>query len=163
MSMTVLMALKKIKQLGRKIDKTKERIARWCSYLEEEAPPLYTDIPGMIQSVNDMLAMQAQLKHLIHKTNMLTQIEFRGKSYTIDELLLARTVTLPAERNALKVLRRKERDNYNYGRNRDEAPGKVINQYDPKWRDQQVDDIDYMLEEIDNVLDMFNMSTNLVN
>ena len=38
--LTILQALKKIKHIDRKIEKTKERIQKWCSYIHPlEAPP----------------------------------------------------------------------------------------------------------------------------
>lgn len=157
--MTIIQALKKIKQLGRKIDNTKNRIARWCSYFDNQEP-VYNNIEGMIQSVRDMMTATMDLKHKIHKTNILTKVEWNNKMYTMDELLLLRTVGLPAELNVWKSLRRKEHDRYAY--NQGEPVPKVVLQYDPRERDKHIDAIEEEMARLDDFLDELNIKTELV-
>ena len=39
---------------------------------------------------------------------------------------------------------------------------KVVNQYDHRERDKHIDNLDYDLDQLDNLLDQMNMSTQLV-
>ena len=156
--MTILEGLKRIKHLGRKIDQVNERIKKWCSHYSN-VDPLYTDMRALVQSVVDMSKEQTIVQHRIHLTNANTIIEYKGTTLSIDELLAVRTRVLPAERLALVAMRRKEPP---YRPNKDDEKITVITNYDPKKRDQRLEEIEFALEEIDNLLDRLNMVTLLL-
>jgi len=155
--MTILEALKKIKHLDRKIEKTHKRISRWCSYVDTDNP-LYDsgDVKRMLQSVEDLIRERNRLRHLIHKTNIATVVTFQHKEFTLDELLILRTLTLPAKLASVTLLRRREK-----GFN-DPKEAKVVLQYDPRERDKNIESIENTIDELDAFLDSVNITTNLV-
>lgn len=154
MALTILQGLKKIKHLDRKVKKLQERIAKWGSYIDPmEAPPQY-EVRPLIQAVNDMLAERARIRHALHATNALHQIEYKGKKITIDDLLIMVTVTIPTKIATLKLLKRKEKP-YNM---KEEKEQKVVLQYDPADRDRQIDALENELDEINGVLDEINIT-----
>jgi len=154
--MKIIQALKKIKQLSRKIETTKERISTWCSYQSDEEP-LYTDIQGMKQSVFDMQAEIAKIRHAIHVLNATTKVNFKGKETTLDELLLEATVTIPSKLALLSSLRRKEKNRYI----QNQADVKIILQYDPLERDKEVDKLIELTAEINDFIDVCNITLEL--
>lgn len=155
--LTILQALKKIKHLDRKIEKTRERISKWCSYIDPlEAPPQY-DTTKLLQSVNDMLMEKANLRHALHATNALCTVEYKKVEVTIDELLIRATITIPAMIETLKLQHRKEKPHYL----KDEARHKVIMQYDPGNRDKSIDRLENDLMEIETLLDEVNIITDV--
>lgn len=156
--LTILQALKKIKHLDRKIEKTRERIQKWCSYIDPlDGPPQY-DTNKLLQSVNDLLAEKARLRHALHMTNALHYVEYKGTKTTIDELLIAATITIPAMIDTLKLQRRKEKDRYLQG---EKCEQKVVLQYDPSGRDKTIDKLENDLMEIDSLLDETNITTDV--
>ncbi len=161
--LTILQALKKIKHLDRKIEKTRERIQKWCSYIDPlEAPPQY-DTNKLMQSLNDLLAEKARLRHALHTTNALHTVDYKRAKVTVDELLITATVTIPAMINALKLQRRKEkpyglRDDPNW---EESQRPKVVMQYDPSGRDKTIDKLENDLMEIETLLDEVNITTDI--
>lgn len=148
--MTILQALKKIKQLTRKIQTTQERIARWCSYMNNEEPA-YTDIRAMIQSVSDMQLQIAKFRHYMHLANATVEVEFEGKKTTLDELLLEANVVIPTQLSTLALLRRKEKG---YGDTKDTT---VVIQYVPKERDFSIDTLTEKQARINDFIDTMNI------
>ena len=155
--LTILQALKKIKHIDRKIEKTRERIQKWCSYIDPfEAPPQY-DTNKLLQSVKDMLVAKAGLRHALHMTNALHCVEYKGKRITVDELLITATIVIPAIIETLKLQHRREKP---YGL-KDMAEQKVVMQYDPSNRDKAIDSLENELMEIDTLLDEVNITTDI--
>lgn len=152
--MTILQALKKIKQLTRKIHRTSERIERWASYFDDEIP-LYTDINKLIQSATDMQNEIARLRHAMHKLNATQVVTLFGKETTIDEMLIEATITIPAQLNLLNLLRRKEKGF------REKSDRKVVLQYDPKARDVTRDKLYDLQQDIHDALDQYNIQLEL--
>ena len=156
--LTILQALKKIKHLDRKIEKARERIQKWCSYIDPlDSPPQY-DTNKLMQSLNDMLAEKARLRHALHMTNALHIVEYGKTKVTIDELLITATVTIPAMIDALKLQRRKEKPRY---LQEDKIEQKVVLQYDPSSRDKAIDKLENDLMEIEGLLDEVNIVTDV--
>jgi hypothetical protein len=155
--MTILQALKKIKHLDRKIEKNNKRIARWCSYMDDEDPMYDADgVKKLRQSVEDTIRERNRLRHSIHKTNILTKVEWQHKEFTIDELLILRTLTLPAMLHSVTQMRRKEKS-YNHDKD-----VKAVMQYDPAERDKTIDSIEDTMDGLDAFLDSVNITTELV-
>lgn len=148
---TIIQSLKRIKHLERKITVTKERIQRWSSYFSDE-DPTYTDIRALLQSVNDMQTEICKIRHAIHVANATKVVEFKGKSVTIDELLLEATVLIPAKIEALQCLQRKEKNPYMKNNE-----NKVVLQYDPKEKDKELDALNERASDINDFLDMINI------
>ena len=163
--MKILAALKRIKHLDRKIEKTLKRIDRWCSVVmdnENDPDPVYdtADIQKMQQRIRDWSSEKVRIRHALHLTNIRTKVEYNSKERSIDELLLIQNVLLPAELKGLKALRR--RDKGGYGRSSESKDSWVLLQYDPKERDQKVESIEYQLELLDELLDNMNIETDVV-
>jgi len=134
--MTILEVLKKIKHVDRKIEKSKERLSRWCSYydidLEPDQAPLY-NTEKLLQSLNDLIAMRGSYRHALHKANIDNKIEYKNKTFSIDELLVLRTHTLPEKKKCLKLL------------------------IDPLKRDKSIDEIENEMADLDRILDEINI------
>ena len=153
--MTIIQALKKIKHLLRKAEQNEKRLAEWCSYINN-MEPLYTDMRALQQSAVDCRAEIARLKHAIHVANATHKVVFMGKETTIDELLLEATATIPANLEAVKAMRRKEKP---YGLNSPEI--KVILQYDPLQRDKTIDSLEERQAAIHDFIDSMNIAIEL--
>ncbi len=157
--MKIIEALKKIKHLDRKIEKTQSRIDKWCSYIEEEIgeEPVYNseDIRKMQQQISDWLKEKAYLRHRLHITNLQTTEKYDHKNYTIDELLGMKEIIIPMEIHSLRLMRRKEKRGL-YGDNR------VINQFDSKERDKEIDRLENKMNEIDIILDRLTLETDVI-
>ncbi len=154
---TVIQGLKRIKHLLRKIETTQGRIARWCSYTNDEEP-LYTDINALIQSANDMQAEVGKIRHAIHKLNATTVVTFKDKETTLDELLIEATVNIPVRIATLKTLRRKEKNGYMHNAKQEV---KVILQYDPHKRDKDLDALIELQSDINDFIDIMNIQLEL--
>ncbi len=154
---TIIQGLKTIKHLTRKIETTNERIARWCSYMSDEEP-LYTNIEALIQSVNDMQTEICKIRHAIHLVNANKVVVFEDKETTLDELLLEATVTIPSKLETLKLLRRKEKNNFRHQQQNDV---KVILQYDPGKRDKSFDQLTERQANINDFIDTMNIQLEL--
>jgi len=164
--MRIIEGLKAIKHLDRKIEKNLKRISEWCSYeVDESNPesPLYNaeDIVRMKQQIMDWSIEKAKLRHLLHKTNIKTIVEFDGKSYNIDQLLLLSTMVIPTRLNMLKQLTRRSisRKSIYTG---DDKKIKVIMQYDPKEREKDIDALDNLSVKVSALLDSLTLNTEMV-
>lgn len=162
--MKIIEALKKIKHLDRKIEKTSERISTWCSYInDKENPehPVYNeeDIRRMLQQIDDWVNEKAILRHRLHRTNVETTVKFWNKTYTVDELLGLKEIVIPQQINARKLLRRKEKGRFFGGEHKN---GVVVNQFDPKQRDQALDSLEHQREELDAFVDQLSIEIDVV-
>lgn len=155
---TVIQGLKRIKHLTRKIATTQERIERWCSFMSDEEP-LYTDIPALIQSVNDMQTEIGKIRHATHVLNATAKVVFNGKDTTIDELLIEATVNIPVRIDTLQQLRRKEK-NRGY-LHQDQPKVNVVMQYDPHKRDKDLDALVTLQSDINDFIDTLNIQMEL--
>lgn len=165
--MKIIEALKAIKHLDRKIEKALERISMWCSYELDETnpePPLYNadDISKMRQQVIDWTLEKARLRHLLHKTNINTNVEFDGKTYNIDQLLLLNTVVIPARKDMLKQLTRRSISRRSFISDTTNSKVKIVMQYDPKEREKEMDSLDNTSMKISALLDNLTLNTEIV-
>jgi len=162
--MKILAALKKIKHLDRKIEKKLKLIAKYCSVIMEpnDEDPIYNedDVQGMIQAIGDMSTEKAAIRSALHRTNVRTKVLFQKKECSIDELLLFQNVVLPAKMSTLTVLRRKEKGR-GFG-NSDSKDAYVLNQYDPRKRDRDIEKLEDLMHELDELLDGLNIETDVV-
>lgn len=153
--MNIMQALKKIKHLSRKIESNEKRIVRWCSHEEDETSPY--DMRKLMQTITDLVKEKARIRAAIHATNVTTLVDFKNQKWSLDGLLAHRLIVLPAHIKALGLFRRRER-----GRMYAETkPIKYILEYDPQWRDDRVEAIQDEMADIDNLLDVTNLSTEI--
>lgn len=162
--MKIIEALKKIKHLDRKIEKTSDRISKWCSYIDDkEKPtaPVYNeeDIRRMLQQIEDWTKEKAHLRHRLHKTNLHTTFGLWNKVYTLDELLGLKEIVIPRLIETQKLMRRKEKGRWYAGDNKNAV---TINQFDPKQRDKAIDSLENQKEEIDAVVDRLSIEVDVV-
>ncbi|RLI55917.1 MAG: hypothetical protein DRO87_08495 [Candidatus Thorarchaeota archaeon] len=162
--MKILQALKKIKKLDRKIEKYQRRIQKYCSFIvePEDPPPAYSseDIRRMQQAVADLLSEKVRIRVALHLTNVKTSLNYCGRNYTIDELLLLQNVDIPERIKTLKLLRRREKG----GVYRDEhsKQARVVIQYDPRERDKVIEELEDALSALDDLLDNANIETDVI-
>jgi hypothetical protein len=149
----VIEALKRIKHVDRKIGKSKQRIKKWCSYVQERdgegTEPTYDtdDLKKEVQRIGDLVAQKTAIRRALHRTNVETQLEFEGKKRSVDELLIVQKVEIPEKLETLRLFRRLEK-RYN-----DPKEFKVVLQYDPKERDKAVEEWEDKKERLDELLD----------
>ncbi len=161
--MTILQILKKIKHLDRKIEKDEERLKRWCSHFDVDIPegekPPYM-VEALLKAITDRRDHRAVLMHALHRANLVNTTDYRGKTLTLDQLLILRTVTLPAQKATQQLMRRKEKNFNNLRHLSDEERKevKVITNFEPVVRDQAIDTIDDDLAYIDQILDEINIT-----
>jgi hypothetical protein len=164
----ILAALKRIKHLDRKIEKTRARIGAWCSYIVEakegDAPPdipySAEDLRRMRQQITDWTFEKARIRHALHVTNMETKLPYNGQELSIDELLILQKVVLPEQLKVLQSLRRKEKRG-GFGQH-DSIKSWVELQYDPKERDLEIEKVEYEIEKLDELLDSANIETEVI-
>ena len=167
--MTILEVLKKIKHVDRKIEKLKLRLEEWCSYydikLDPGQQPLY-DAKKLLQALNDLITLKSVYRHALHKANIEHKVEYKGKKLTIDELIMMRTVTLPAKKQCLELLRRKEKGYVDLRHLSEEErkevkvithPFKAASLFDSIRRDRSIDEIDDEMANLDLLLDDTNI------
>lgn len=167
--MKIIEALKKIKHLDRKTEKNQERISTWCAYTTSETnpeTPLYNaeEIRAMMQQISDWQIEKARIRHLLHKTNMEATIEFEGKPYNIDQLLLMQAIILPSQLKVMKSLSRQRNKNsllYGSLRGSKEEKEKIITQYDPKERDKTIDKIEDTMTRLNDLLDKMSLTVDV--
>lgn len=168
--MKIIEALKKIKNLDRKIEKNKERISKWCSFIDIDLvekggtpEPTYgpEDIRRMMQQNYDWFWEKARIRHRLHKTNLVTKAFFDGAEYNIDQLLCLQNIVLPQEIAQWKSLRRKEKSG-GYGRRDELTAGRVVLQYNPRERDMHIEKVEDTAARLDELLDKLNLETDLV-
>jgi len=163
--MKILAALKKIKHLDRKIEKTLKRIENWCSIIvdnEKDPAPVYNaeDVRKMRQRVIDWSTEKVRIRAALHLTNVRTVVDFEGKEHSIDELLLEQNVIIPAQLKAWSAMRRKEKGS-GY-RSTDSKDSWVVMQFDPKERDMEIEKLEYLKERLDELLDNLNIETDVI-
>jgi len=162
--MKILQALKKIKKIDRKIEKYCKRIQKYASFVVEPgdppAPYDAEDIRRMQQAVADLLQEKMRIRAALHLTNTRVSLEFHGRTYTIDELLLLQNVVIPVRIKTLKLMRRAEKGGF--GRNEYSKEARVVIQYDPRERDKEIESLEDMLSKLDDVLDDVNIETDVI-
>lgn len=161
--MKIIAALKRIKHLDRKVEKTKERIKKWSSFVNDSTDPIdpqfgTTDIRKMRQQIHDWMVEKARLRHRIHATNLQTTAVFKGTTYTLDELLCLQSIVMPADKAAWEIHNRKSKP-YTGGPN---PAVTVVIQYDPKEKTKQIDAIDDTMLELNELLDNMTMETDII-
>jgi len=158
--MKIIEALKKIKHLTRKIEKTEERIRKYASFvMHENDLPVYskTDIGKFHQQIADWCNEIARIRHAIHVTNAKVTVVYNLQTLTIDELLLLRSVVIPTRIKALQNMTRARKEIMD----RQNPQIIVVMQYDPKEKDKQIDYLEEQMTIIDDILDNANLTVDI--
>lgn len=168
--MKLIEALKKIKDLLKKTDDIKEKIAAHCCDLDCETP-LYSDqraqVDSWIQAHSDILREISSLNYRIVKTNVLTTItiEIDGKHIekSICEWILRRRKLAFMEEYCWKALGDKGlREGMVQHSNGGTAQVKIRRYYDPKRRDHKLSSLSSEPSLIDGKLEITNCVTDLL-
>lgn len=170
--MKIIEALKQIKELQRKADDLKEKVARHSAYLSNESsvyPNQKEQVGQWIQSHSDIIKEILRLRIAIQKTNLNTMvtIELGGKTVTksIAEWVHRRRDL--ANNEALiwsKLTDRGLREGTIKQSTGQDAEVKIVRCYDPKERDSALylyqgesSIVDSKLEVINAVTDLMEM------
>lgn len=168
--MKIIEALKQIKDLQRKADDLKVKVATYSAYLTTQTP-VYPDqkrqVSEWIQAHGDILKEILRLRFLIQKTNILTNvpIELGGKTVTktIAEWIHRRRDLAISERTMWQKLTDR---NLQEGATRDEKGEilviKIVRCYDPVERDNKVALYDSEPSIIDGKLEIINATTDII-
>lgn len=168
--MKLIEALKKTKDLLKKADDIKAKIANHCCDLNIETP-LYLDQKGQIsswlQAHHDILKEIERLNFRILKTNVLTKIsiEIDGKMIekSISEWILRRKKLAAMEESAWKCLgNRNLREGMVQQSNGQQIQVNIRYYYDPKERDHKLGVFSSEPSLIDGKLEIANCITDLL-
>lgn len=173
--MKLIEGLKKIKDLQRKIDDLRGKIATNCADIELDTPVYGTpeqqsaQIKEWLQSIHDSVKEILRLRIAIQTTNLQTtvKIELNGKAveHSIAEWIHRRRDLAFAERNAWASLTDKglKAQAYNpTGKEGDVELAKVRRYYDPKIKDEKVELFTSEPTTIDAKLEVVNAETDLI-
>lgn len=168
--MKIIEALKKIKDLYRKADDLKAKIAQHCADLDYETP-LYADqksqINSWIQSHSDVLKEISDLQYRVQKTNIETRvtIELDSKQVTksIAEWILRRKKLCEIEIAKWRSLGDKNlKEGYMPTSSGTPSQVKIRRYYDPSHRDARLSALSQEPSLIDSRLEIVNAVTDLV-
>lgn len=168
--MKIIEALKKMKDLLKKADDLKAKIAAHSADLDCETP-VYSDqksqVASWLQSHSDILKEISKLNYQVQKTNVLTKvsIEIDGKHIekSICEWLLRRKKLAAMEQSAWQALtdRNLREGNINQS-NGTQLFVKIRRYFDPKERDHKVSVFSSEPSIIDAKLEIANCVTDLL-
>lgn len=168
--MKIIEAMKKIKDLQRKVDDLKNAIRQHCADMDFENP-VYQDQEGQVsnwvQSVSDILKEILRLRVAIQRTNLTTmvQIELNGVTVekTIAEWIHRRRDLAKSEEELWRCLDdRGLKDGQMRMSSGDIKDVHVRRYYDPGKRDDKIDEFRSEPLKIDATLEVVNAVTDLV-
>jgi hypothetical protein len=168
--MKLIEALKKVKDLLKKADDLKAKIAKHCADLDCETP-VYEDqrgqISSWIQAYSDVLKEISSLNYRILKTNVNTRlvVEIEGKHIekSISEWMLRRKLLAGKELEVWQSLGDKNLREGNINQsNGSQLQVKIRRYYDPKERDHKVSVLSSEPYLIDGKLEIANCITELL-
>lgn len=169
--MKLIEAMKQEKDLLRKANDYREKIGKYCAHPSYETAT-YGDkqreqVDEWIQGHSDLLKEVSKLRLAIQRTNIQTQvtIEIGGKqiSKCISEWIYRRRDLAQLERDAWKVLGDKGiKEGIVTGTQQDPVKVTVVRYYDPKIRDEKVEEFTGEKALIDSRLEVINAVTDLI-
>lgn len=168
--MKIIEALKQIKDLARKADDLRKKIAQHSAYLNFETP-LYADQKGQvgqwIQAHTDILKETSRLRVAIQRTNILTPvtIELDGKQVTktIAEWIHRRRDLAALESEAWKKLTDRGLKEGSMQQSTTQVlEVRIVRCYDAKERDSKIMALDSEPSVIDAKLEIVNAVTDLM-
>jgi len=170
--MKIIEALKKIKDLKRKADDLKEKVATYCADLECDVPT-YADqkrqVSEWLQAHSDVLKEILLLRTSIQYTNVMTNvtIELGGKFVTksIAEWIHRRKDLAKEEESIWKNLTSKNYQESYKQKLTDRAPEIIVKRrlyFDPVERDTKIELYRSEPSKIDSTLEVINAVTDLM-
>jgi hypothetical protein len=170
--MKIIEALKKTKDLSKKADDLKAKIAKYCADLDCETP-IYPDQRGQVsewlQSHGDVVKEILLLRYRIQKTNVNTQVTMRlgDKNVTksIAEWIHRRKDLANMEMGCWKQLTERNLNETYKSQPTPNSPESFIKRrlyFDPKERDQKIELFRSEPSTIDGILETVNSTTDLM-
>jgi hypothetical protein len=171
--MKIIEALKKIKDLARKQDDIKSKIAEYCCDLDIETPT-YPDqkrqISDWLQAHGDILKEMLHLKFSIQRTNTLTPvtitIDDRPVTKKISEWIFRRKELAKVQESAWRVLTTKNYPEAGYkNKPTPNSPETIVKRrlyFDPVERDKKIELYRSEPHIIDSTLEVINATTELI-
>ena len=169
--MKLIEALKKVKDLERKLEDLRQKISQNSAFSSLQTP-LYPDqkrkVEGWVQSHTDILKEILRLRIAIQRTNLMTDvvIEFPwGDSVdrTIAEWIIRRRSHANTERLAWERLTdRNLKEGFGDTLAGDKVEIKVVRFYDVEKRDKMIDRLSSEPSIIDGRLEVVNATTDLI-
>ena len=168
--MKLIEALKQIKDLEKKADDLREKVARNSAYLNIETPT-YADqkkqIKQWIQSHADILKEILRLRIAIQRTNLASEvtIELNGNSVTksIAEWIHRRRDLANDEAKMWRGLTDRNLKEGTMKQSNDQpVEVRIIRCYEPEERDQKIYNLDSEPSTIDGKLEIVNAVTDLM-
>jgi hypothetical protein len=173
--MKIIEALKKTKDLQRKAEDIRGKIALYCADLDAETPAYGTaekqtrQVSEWLQSHSDIIKEIEKLRILIQKTNLVTAVSVEVKdgktvTKTIAEWIHRRKDLSRLESQAWSALTNKNLKPQNYkAEGTDEIRVTNIRKYyDQQERDKKIEDLMSEPFRIDAALEIVNATTDLV-
>lgn len=170
--MKLIEALKKIKDLKRKADDIKDKVAKHCVDLDCESP-VYPDqrrqVSEWLQSYGDIIKEIGHLKTSIQRTNLNTAvtIELGGKFVTkcISAWIDRRKELASLDEQVWRVLTDKNYQEQYRNKPTPASPEtliKIRRYYDPSERDQKIELFRSEPSKINATLEIINATTDLI-
>ena len=169
--MKIIEAMKKLKDLQRKCHDLRNKVAVHCAGLSYETPPYGLEqrktVEGWVQSHRDIVQEIARLRVAIQKTNILTlvTIDFGDKSVTktIAEWIHRRRDLAQMDASMVAQLGdrglKEQRGKDSQG---NDVEIKIVRYFDPKVRDELLNEFQSEPSIIDGRLEVVNAITDLV-
>lgn len=171
--MKLIEALKKVKDLRRKVDDLTVKIREHCADYSHETPTYGTaeeqaaKVAGWVQARHDLIKEIMRLRIAIQHTNLVTcvTVEIGGKSvtHTIAEWIHRRKDLSALELQSWSSLtNRNLREGVMKQSNGTEMDVKIRRYFDPSQRDEMVDMLKSEPSEVDSALEVANAITDLI-
>ena len=168
--MKIIEALKQIKDLARKAEDIRKKVANHSAYMNFETP-MYPDQKGQvsewIQAHTDILKEILRLRVAIQKTNILTSvtIEIDGKQVTksIAEWIHRRRDLANLDRDMWKQLTDRNLREGNLAQSTGQIiEARIVRCYDPKEKDNKIAMYESEPSTVDAKLEIINAVTDLM-
>lgn len=168
--MTIVEGLKELKLIKKKIQKNRELIEKYSSQPSNEKPYFNTEkeqcleIEKILQSSEDLVKNYLELHRRITETNLKVNVEFNGKSYSINSLIQIRHTLGMLIINTYQSL---NDSNYRstvsqYYKTSQSSEISLVRFYDEKKKQNKIRDWEDFYNSIDSRLETINATTNLV-
>lgn len=170
--MKLIEAMKQKKELQKKAEDLREKIAQYSSHSSIESPVYGTDqgtiVKGWVQSHQDIVKKMRELAIAIQKTNLSTKVPMTIAGETVElsiaEWILRRRELAGMEAAAWKAMNDSRVKIGTILASDGKTPQQitVIRYYDPVQRDKMVDAFTHEPNQIDARLEVVNATTELI-
>lgn len=173
---TITEALAEIKTIDKRLAKKQEFITNYLARQEKVRDPLAKDggsfqaIQREVQSVEDLMSRQVELRRAIHKANSATLVRIGNKELTIAEWIIWKREVAPKLKSfygglsaRLASLRQDiQKKGLQAAASRtDAAPDEIIIELDEKALAQKIESLEEVLGSLDGQLSMKNATVTI--